>query len=180
MTLTPDLGPASLADLDARLRTLRDTHDVVDALHRFAAGQDREDAPLFLSAFTDDATLDFTGPARRFGLEAPVMGHDAIAGIPAMLAPLTTTHTVTNPRVTLDGDRATVSALVAAQHVVTATPGRHLLLTNHYDADLVRVAPPGSPAAWRMTHLLIRVAWHDGDPTVLFGPDAAFVPPDDH
>jgi hypothetical protein len=176
MTLTPDLDPASLADLDARLRALRDTHDAVDALLRFAAGQDRKDTPLFLSAFTDDATLDFTGPARRFGIDAPEMGRDAIAGIPTTLAPLTTTHTVTNPRVTLDGDRATVSALVAAQHVVTATPDRHLLLTNHYDVDLVRAAPPGSAAAWRIAHLVIRVAWHDGDPTVLFGPEAAFRP----
>ena len=89
---------------------------------RPAHTQFRDDPTLFLSAFTDDATLDFTGPARRFGVEAPVMGHDAIAAIPATLAPLTTTHTVTNARVTLDGDRATVSALVAAQHVVTVAP----------------------------------------------------------
>jgi hypothetical protein len=33
-------------------------------------------------------------------------GRSTIAGILEKLAPLDTTHTVTNPRITLDGDRA--------------------------------------------------------------------------
>lgn len=169
MTVTPDLHTSSPADLDARLRALRDTQEVVDALYRFAAGQDRKDTALFLSAFTPDATLDFTQPARRFGREVPVMDHDAIAGIPDTLAPLATTHTVTNPRVTLDGDRATLTALVEAQHVVAAAPERHLLLKNDYDVDLVRDDSAHRDGPWRVARMVIRTVWHDGDPAVLFG-----------
>lgn len=70
---------------------------------------ERELGALFLSAFTPDAQLDFTQPAQRLGADVPVMvGRDSIAGIMHTLAPLDTTHTVTNPRIELGGDEAVV------------------------------------------------------------------------
>jgi hypothetical protein len=48
-----------------------DRYEVVDALHRFAAGQDLRDAELFASAFAPQAELDFTQPARMLGAELP-------------------------------------------------------------------------------------------------------------
>lgn len=100
--------------IEADVRRLLDRQEVVDALYRFAAGQDLDDAELFLSAFAPDAVLDFTPTAQRFGGDVPVMpDRDAIAGIMDVLAPLDTTHTVTNPRVVLDGDAAQLSALEA-------------------------------------------------------------------
>src|SRR5262245_54585560 len=148
---------------------LRDIHEAVDALYRFAAGQDGRDAALFLSAFAPDATLDFTQPAERHGASVPVMrGRDAIAAILDTLAPLVTSHTVTNPRVTVAGDRATLSALVAAQHVSRSDPHRRLLLENTYDVDLVRDGDRFVVASMVITNL-----WSDGDPSVLFGTDGA-------
>lgn len=150
--------------LAARVQDLRDRHEVVDALLRFAAGQDLDDRDMFLSAFAADATLDFTQPAQRFGVELPVMPDRAtIAGILDTLAPLDTTHTVTNPRVDLDGDRAHLAALVEAQHVTKAEPHRHILLKNTYDVDLSR-----DGEHWVMDRMVIRTVWHDGDPSVLF------------
>jgi len=46
MTMTTD----STA-LAAEVRALRDTQQVIDALYRFAAGQDLKDREMFLSAF---------------------------------------------------------------------------------------------------------------------------------
>jgi hypothetical protein len=149
----------------ALLHRLHDTHEVVDALYRFAAGQDRRDPALFLSAFAPDATLDFTQPAEVHGGEVPVMvGRDAIAGILEVLRPLVTSHTVTNPRVAVEGDRATMSALVAAQHVDRADRHRHLLLENTYDLTLARDGD-----GFVITSMTIRTLWSDGDPSVLFG-----------
>jgi hypothetical protein len=157
------------ADQLAELHRLHDTHEVVDALYRFAAGQDHRDAALFLSAFAPDATLDFTQPAERHGGEVPVMvGRDAIAGILDVLRPLVTSHTVTNPRVTVSGNRATLSALVAAQHVDRADPHRRLLLENAYDVTLVR-----DGERFVITSMTIRTLWSDGDPSVLFGGSGA-------
>src|SRR5688572_15638081 len=94
-------------DTHATLTRLRDTQEVIDALYRFAAGQDLKDPALFTSAFAPGASLDFTQPAQRFGAEIPRMeGRETIAEILVTLEPLATTHTVTNPRVVLDGDRA--------------------------------------------------------------------------
>lgn len=156
-----------LTDIHAEIRRLRDRHEIVDALYRFAAGQDLRDREMFLSAFAPDAQLDFTDPARRFGAEVPVMrDRRTIAGILATLAPLDTTHTVTNCRVVVDGDRAHLLALVEAQHVTRTSPLRHLLLKNVYDLDLLR-----DQNQWVIQRMRIRNVWSDGDPTVLFGDD---------
>lgn len=147
-------------------RALLDHHEIVDALYRFAAGQDLEDEQLFLSAFSADAVLDFTQPASRFGVEQPPMvGITQIAQVMTILRDLQTTHTVTNPRVAVDGDSATMSALVEAQHVKADDPRAHLLLKNFYDLRLSRHGQQ-----WRIDEMTIRTLWHHGDPAVLFGP----------
>jgi hypothetical protein len=148
------------------ITTLRDTAAVVDALYRFAAGQDLEDQVLFRSAFAPNATLDFTQPAQRFGADIPVMpDRDTIERILTTLEPLVTSHTVTNPRVWLNGDRATLTAFVEAQHVSKADPGRRLLLKNVYDVTLIR-----NGEGFVIETMTIRNLWFDGDPVVLFGP----------
>jgi quercetin dioxygenase-like cupin family protein len=153
----------------ALLHRLRDVHEAIDALYRFAAGQDQRDEALFRSAFAPDATLDFTQPAERHGATVPVMtGRDAIATILDVLRPLVTSHTVTNPRVTVDGDRATLSALVSAQHVSRDDPHRHLLLENTYDVDLARDGD-----RFVVESMTIRNLWSDGDPSVLFATGTA-------
>ncbi|WCB95385.1 hypothetical protein DSM104299_04128 [Baekduia alba] len=144
----------------------------LDAVLRFAAGQDLGDRELYESAFAADAVLDFRHPAARFGAEVPLMeGRDVIMEIafPATRH-LVTTHVVTNGRFTPteDGDRGRVHALVAATHVDPERPERRLLLQNHYFVDVVRDTP-----GWRIAHLVIENAWSTGDAEVLFGAAAA-------
>lgn len=138
--------------------------DVVDALYRFGAGQDHRDRALFESAFTADAVVDFTGPARRFGVTLPLFeGRAAIADtIMGTTAGLDTTHTVTNPRVEVSGDRARLSALVEAQHLPRGDHSRHLLLKNWYTVELVR-----ERGRWLIRHMRIDNVWHTGEATVL-------------
>lgn len=139
---------------------------IVDALYRFGAGQDLRDRALFESAFAEDAVVDFIGPAKRLGVTiGEFSGRQAIADI-IMTAtePLTTTHTVTNPRVTAyDGTHATLIALVEAQHLPRTDHSRHLLLKNIYTMALTR-----HDAAWVIDHMRIDNAWMTGDATVLF------------
>lgn len=147
--------------------------EIVDALYRFGAGQDLRDRGLFESAFAADAILDFTGPARRLGAAIDAFeGRQAIAdAVFASIAGLDTTHTVTNPRVTsYDGARATLSALVEAQHLPRKDHARHLLLKNLYTVVLSKQGP-----RWAIERLRIDNIWWNGDPAVLF-PPAATVP----
>ncbi len=145
-----------------------DRAGIVDALYRFAAGQDLRDRALLRSAFADDAALDFTGPARRLGAAMPVLqGGEAITEtIFASTEGLTTTHSVTNPRVAVeDAGRGSLLALVEAQHLPRGDHSRHLLLKNVYGVDLVR-----DGSFWRMRHVRIDTLWLSGDPAVLFPP----------
>ena len=139
---------------------------IVDALYRFAAGQDMSDRTLFESAFAEDAVLDFTQPAKRLGVDVAMFksrAHIADA-IFAAIAALDTTHTVTNPRITdYDGRHATLTALVEAQHLPRADHSRHLKLKNIYRIELSRAVD-----AWVMDHVRIDNVWMEGDPKVLF------------
>ncbi|HKP66265.1 MAG TPA: nuclear transport factor 2 family protein [Casimicrobiaceae bacterium] len=139
---------------------------IVDALYRFAAGQDMSDRTLFESAFAEDAVLDFTQPAKRLGVDiAMFKSRASIAdAIFAALAALDTTHTVTNPRITdYDGRHATLTALVEAHHLPRADHSRHLKLKNIYRIELSRAVD-----AWVMDHVRIDNVWIEGDPKVLF------------
>lgn len=156
--------------------TANEHFEIVDALYRFGAGQDLHDRGLFESAFAADATLDFTGPAQRLGATIPVfVGRQVIADtIFATITELDTTHTVTNPRVTAyDGEHATLSALVEAQHLPRGDHSRHLLLKNRYAVDLTKRGD-----RWLIEALRIGNVWLTGDPSVLF-PDHVAVAQND-
>jgi hypothetical protein len=144
---------------------LRDRVEIIDAVYRFAVGQDFHHREYFESAFTEDAVLDFAQPGARFGVAVPLMvGRSMILerAFPAEQT-LVITHTVTNERVTIDGDEARLHALVEAQHVVPSDPARHFLLKNLYDVSLRRDQP-----VWRISRLRIENLWFDGDPSVMF------------
>lgn len=142
-----------------------DWGQAVDALYRFAAGQDLRDPALLASAFSADASLDFTQPAARFGAALPVFeSRDTIVStIGHSLARLRTTHTVTNPRLEIEGDHARLFALVEAQHVSQEAPADMFLLKNIYRLRLVR-----DGQAWLIEHMHIETVWHEGNPRLLF------------
>ncbi|MFI6844451.1 nuclear transport factor 2 family protein [Kitasatospora sp. NBC_00085] len=158
---------AQPADTAAVVAELRDRAEITDALYRFGLGQDLKDRELFASAFTADAELDFRPAAARWGGKPPLMsGRDTI--VDAILAMFTgrvdTTHQVTNPRITVDGDTARLTALVEAQHLLTADPGTHALLKNPYTVDLVR-----DGSRWLIRRMRIDNTWFTGDPVAVFG-----------
>jgi hypothetical protein len=159
LTATADHGEASARDL-------RDRVEVLDALYRFGLGQDLKDRALLASAFAADAELDFRPAAARWGARPPLMsGRDTI--VTTILAMFTgrvdTTHQVTNPRVAVDGDTARLTALVEAQHLLTADRSTFALLKNLYDVDLARDGD-----RWLIRRIRIANAWFTGTPAAIF------------
>ncbi|MFC5089893.1 nuclear transport factor 2 family protein [Amycolatopsis plumensis] len=145
---------------------LRDRVEIVDALHRFALGQDLKDRALFASAFTADAELDFRPAAAKWGARPPLMaGRDTI--VTTILGLFTgrvdTTHQVTNTRVAVEDDTARLTALVEAQHLLTADREVFALLKNPYDVDLVR-----DGGRWLIHRMRIDNTWFTGDPSAIF------------
>lgn len=150
---------------------LRDRVEILDALYRFGLGQDLHDRDLFRSAFAEDAELDFAPAAARWGATAPVMTGRAtiVDSIMAMFAGrVDTTHVVTNPRIEIACDEARLTAVVEAQHLLTADHSRHALLKNLYDVVLVRDGD-----RWVMRHVRIENIWYTGEPTAIFSPEPA-------
>lgn len=137
---------------------------VIDALYRFAAGIDFGDQTLLASALAENAISDFRPAAAKAGFEYPVIeGREAIVtALSTSLSKLDTTHSVSNPRVTVDGDKAFLEALVEAQHVPRDDNSRHYLMKNHYKVDLVR---QGSD--WVIQRTVVDNIWRDGDLGVL-------------
>ncbi|KAH7127751.1 hypothetical protein B0J13DRAFT_510118 [Dactylonectria estremocensis] len=137
---------------------------VVEALYRFAAGIDLRDQALLASALAENAVSDFRPAAAKAGFEYPVIeGREAIiAALSSSLISLDTTHSVTNPRVSLDGNKAYLEALVEAQHVPRDDPSRHFLMKNHYKVDLARQGN-----VWVILRNTVDNIWRDGDLAVL-------------
>jgi hypothetical protein len=142
---------------------------VIDALYRYAAGLDDDDTAMLESALTEDAAVDLTSAVTKLGMEFPVLEprEVVVSTLLAAVGPLDTSHSLSNLRVQVDGDRAEVRCYAQAQHFL---PGvgpdpahlRHALMMNRYDAALRR---DGSD--WRIARLNIDLVWFDGDPAVL-------------
>lgn len=168
MYVTAEHALSTLAtDANAVVQELRDRAEILDALYRFGLGQDLKDKALFASAFAADAELDFRPAAAKWGGRPPVMfGRDTIVTtiLTLFTGRVDTTHQVTNPRITVDGDTARLTALVEAQHLLTADHTAFALLKNLYDAELVRHG-----RRWVLRRLRIDNAWYTGDPTAIFG-----------
>ncbi|MDX1725713.1 MAG: nuclear transport factor 2 family protein [Pseudomonas sp.] len=139
---------------------------VVETLYRFAAGIDLRDRDLLASAFADDAISDFRPAAAKAGFEYPVLeGREIIvAALSDALSLIDTTHSVNNPRVSVDGDKAHLEALVEAQHVPQNDHSRHYLMKNRYDVELMRKGE-----VWLIQRVTIDNVWRTGDPGVLSG-----------
>lgn len=139
---------------------------VTDALYRFAAGFDLRDRGLLASAFAEEAVSDFRPAGKKAGFDYPVLeGRDTIVtALLSSLAALDTSHSVSNPRVFLNGDLAILDALVEAQHVPHTDHSRHYLMKNRYDAELMRKGE-----IWVILRVTIDNIWRTGDPTVLAG-----------
>ncbi|WP_433890652.1 nuclear transport factor 2 family protein [Streptomyces sp. CA-111067] len=153
----------------AVVRELRDRAEIADALYRFGLGQDLKDAGLFASSFAADAELDFRPAAAKWGAAPPLMvGRDSIVStiLSGFENRVDTTHQVTNIRITPtgNGDTAHVTALVEAQHLLSADPGTYALLKNPYEVEAVR-----DGSRWVIRRMRITNTWFTGDPRAIFG-----------
>lgn len=151
------------------MKNLQDTADkfaVIETLHRFAAGIDLSDTALLASAFAADAISDFRPAGKKAGFEYPVLEgrENIVAALSGSLHHIDTTHSISNPRVNIDGDKAVMDVLVEAQHLPSADHSRYYLMKNRYDVELVR-----QDEVWVIQRVTIDNVWRMGDPTVLTG-----------
>jgi len=138
---------------------------IIDALYRFAAGIDLRDSDLLSSSLAADAISDFGPAGKKAGFEFPVLQgrENIVAMLRGALSEIDTSHSVSNPRVSLNGDHAALDALVEAQHLPSDDHTRHFLMKNRYDVELIR-----QDEVWVIQRYTVDNIWKSGDPTVLF------------
>jgi ketosteroid isomerase-like protein len=158
-------------DTSAALARLLDRAAITDTLHRYAAGLDLNDADLLTSSLTEDAVVDLGPAMRRIGYEFPALAprQTVVDTLIGAVGPLDSSHSISNIRITVDGDHATVLAYAQAQHFKPGSGSdpaetRHALMMNRYTASLVR-----DGEQWRIRHLDIANAWFEGDALMLLG-----------
>jgi 3-phenylpropionate/cinnamic acid dioxygenase small subunit len=148
----PDLPPASPADQLA----------VCATLYRFAEGLDLRDWPLYRSVFTDEIEVDYS--SYRPGSAGLMRADDWVARGRSRLEPLhATQHSLSNPRVSVDGDSAVCLMYVEAMHVVMrdGVPASYLLGGRYVDR-LVRAGD-----SWKIAAVTLQVRWSLGDPSIV-------------
>jgi ketosteroid isomerase-like protein len=149
---------ATQSPSDARLASVADRLEITEVLYRYALALDAHEWDKLRTVFTDDAVADFLelGGVNE-GLEAiTALISGVLSGLDA------SQHLIGCPVATVDGDTATSTCYLQAQHVFKGAPGGdHFLVGGTYVDRLVR-----TPDGWRIVHRTLHASWMDGNPEV--------------
>ena len=136
---------------------------VVETVYKYATGLDNRDWELHRSIFADEVEMDFESwnQIPRHRIRADELRDNCrvfFAGLDA------TQHSMSNPRVTITGDRARCTVYMQAEHFLhDQEPSRRYVIGGYYTNDLVR----GDDGNWRLTVVKLTLLWDAGDRTFM-------------
>lgn len=132
------------------LQYLTDRLAISDFLTAYARAVDTKDWALFRSLFTDDASIDYTSSG---GIAGGV--EEVATWMETTMAMFSTTqHIVTNETVAIDGDTASVQAVLFNPMVFDGSETLSFTCGGGYDHDLVR-----SGAGWKSRRVTMHMTW---------------------
>jgi len=150
---------------DPAVQRLLDESDLRDLIHRYAFGLDHEDWELWRSVFTDTVTIDMSdyqpgSPVR------PASADKVVAGIQTMFAGLDgSQHFIGSHRYSIDGDRATITAHMRAEHRMTSDAGGDRYTKNGtYFDEAVRTAD-----GWKLESVRLELIREEGNRYLMGG-----------
>jgi hypothetical protein len=147
---------------DPRLDALVDERDVLDTVHRFAAGMDLRDWDAYRGVFADELVLDYT--SYRGGEPVTVAADAWVDRVRRRFSTmLATQHSLTNHRIELDGDEALCRTYVEAMHVALVDGVEEWCVVGGAYDDRLRRTPDG----WRIVRKKLDVRWTIGNRAVL-------------
>ncbi len=132
---------------------------VAQTFYKYATGIDNQDWDLHRSIFADEVEMDFESwnqvPKHR------IRADDLKANVRIFFAGLDATqHSMSNPTVTIDGDRAQCIVYMQAEHFLhDQQPSRRYVIGGYYTTQLER----GADGQWRLTSVKLTVLWDAGD-----------------
>jgi len=140
-----------------------DHQQVCETVYTYAYGIDTRDWVRYRSIFAPQVAIDFTSynPARP----AATMAADSwVASVRPLFTGLAATqHTMTNPLVQIDGDRAVCSMYMQAAHALDhGNDDAWFTIGGHYRDTLLR-----TPEGWRIDGVTLTVLWRRGDESIM-------------
>ena len=135
---------------------------ICELKYRYAAGIDSRNWALYRSIFTDEVVIDFSSYNNRPA--SSMAADDWVRGVQPLFSGLAATqHSMTNPRVDVDGDRATLVMYMQAEHVLDhSDPTSWYTLGGFYTDTAVR-----DGSQWRISAVGLTVLWRRGRPEIM-------------
>jgi hypothetical protein len=139
-----------------------DRTQIIETIYCYATGIDSRDWALYRSIFSDEIDVDFSSydgsPPRRLRAD------DWVKGVQPLFEGLDATqHMMTNPRVTLSGERATCVMYMQAVHFLANREGdAEFTLGGYYTDQLVK-----TPSGWRLCGVKLTVLWSRGNRAIM-------------
>jgi hypothetical protein len=136
--------------------------EISDLCYRYAAGVDGRDWALLRSIFTDRVVFNYSSLTGRPAVE--LAADDWVAGIKPMFTALAATqHSMTNPRVTAEGDGALLTMYLQAEHVLDPDDSSAwFTVGGYYSNRATRIN-----GRWLLSGVTLTIRWRRGRPDVL-------------
>ncbi|MCU1454704.1 MAG: hypothetical protein JWN46_2850 [Acidimicrobiales bacterium] len=147
---------------DDRIQWLVDRAEITETVYGYAAGMDTRDWELYRSVFMPEVQLDFSSYS---GQPASVQTADELVeGAKFLISGLDASqHSMSNPRISIDGDTAECIVYAVADHILVNELGESSYRFGGYYTDgLVRTS-----AGWKIASVRLTVSWHRGNKHVL-------------
>ena len=139
-----------------------DFTEITRRVYEYAYGIDSRDWVLYRSIFTDEVTMDFSSYNGTGGAQV-MSADDWVAGVQPLFTGLDATqHTMSNPLVDVDGDRARCRMYMQAVHVLHDDPAPEFTIAGFYDDQLVL-----TDERWRIDAVTLTVWWRRGNPDIM-------------
>jgi len=142
---------------------MRDDYiEILETVYCYATGIDTRDWSLYRSIFLDEVEMDFSSwdgiPAHR------IRADELTANIEVYFAGLDATqHSMTNPRVDIQGDRATCTMYMQAAHFLGESPAAaEFTIGGYYTDQLVKTA-----TGWKLGGVKLTVLWERGNKEIM-------------
>lgn len=135
-----------------------DYNEIVNRRYDYALGIDTRDFALLRSIFTDEITMDFEDYSGQPA--ATMKADDWVSGCSVLFTGLDATqHVMTNPRVDIHGDSATLKMYMKAEHFLSNDQGNaDFALGGYYTDQLIR-----TDGEWKICAVTLKVFWNRGN-----------------
>lgn len=140
------------------LALLQDRADITDLINKYATGIDRRDWALYRSIFADELEMDFSSYSGQ--PSSKMTGDEWVAGVQLLLPGFDATqHLFSNFVIDVDGDEATATVYMQAEHFIANSLGDNShTLGGYYIHKLKRGAQD-----WKIHATTLNVSWSRGN-----------------